>query len=329
MPLSNGAKLAIAAAVGIGIFAVARGASAAPPKQRPPYLLPIKVPGNDRTWDDFDDAICFCSQAGETDSVRLVNCSLARVYPEVSWPAQPNDHVSVMRTWQAVGARVADFVAAIERGENPCAVVPETPDEPDEPETPETPDEPETPDTPDAPPTIDPFVTGHAGGFKYIVAGSNPSAWAQQAGGFAAAQTGNIRQLLECAAGSVFNLLFVGRKWNADEYGRHSYGGKFYDINFGWLPRHMNIAALYASDGATRLQRNVGWDSGNIVNGNFRSYFTPWIPQALFVGGVVSCRGADIFAPERNPPAEVLARLGWPGGLAELRTAFLNSPLAP
>lgn len=288
-----------------------------PDPTRPAYTTPIPIPGEGIAWDDVDAAMCLAfASVGAANAQALLDDVLARVWPQVPWPRRPGDHTSVTRVQMLVGGRVSAFVNRVESGQLVCQAEP--------PEGPPPP-----PPPPAGPPSIDPYVTGHAGGFKYVVAGSNPSLWSQQAGGFAAAETSKIRALLECAAGSAFNLLFVGRKWNVDNYGRHSFGGKFYDINFGWLKRHMNVPALYAMDGATRLARNVGWDSGNLVNADFQNYFTPWIPQALFVGGIVTCKGVDIFAPERNPPPEVLAKLGWPGGIAELKASFLNSPLAP
>lgn len=285
------------------------GGKAAP--HRPRYGGKIDVPGNGVPWTAIDEAICLCDEAGESDAVELVQCALQRVYPDVPWPAQPGDHVSVIRTWQAVGARVAAFVVDKANGEDPCAMVPAI--------DPVGPGGEEPPKPPGGNP-FGPYVTGKPGGFASIVKGSNPTAWAAKIYNIPTNKPGDINRALGCAATVGFNLVFWSTPHNESEYGRGKYLNTYYDINRAWAPSNQSV--LRAAAEGVKLHRQFGWNGGASVNGNGGgAYGTPWAPPVTKVGGIVSCNvGSGPWDPARNPPPEALALLGWT--LAELQAVW-------
>lgn len=273
-------------------------------KPRPPYRTIIKVPGNDVPWNTMDDAICYCFEAGETESAALVRCALARVYPDVPWPAQPLDHVSVLRTWQATGNRVAEFLKKVDAGEDPCADVPDNPPPPGN------------------EPTIPGLFTDKPGGLLTIVHSSpatgNPSYAVQTVYAIPQA-TSNVGRALVAIANSGFNLLFYSRRRNLNQYGSALVGGKSYDIGPAWFP--WNNSVRRAADEHRKLARQVGWSGNSHAAGGDGSYGNPFMPPMhRAVGGVLVQDNTDPWAPENNPPASALAELGWT--LPEMRTAW-------
>ena len=55
---------------------------------RPPFDQPIAVPGQDIPFENVDAALCLCWQAGEHQRTGLASCVLARLWPDVPWPAR-------------------------------------------------------------------------------------------------------------------------------------------------------------------------------------------------------------------------------------------------
>lgn len=308
MALSKGGAVAAAAAAGLGIWLLTSSASAS---TRPPYKKRIPVPGNDGPWDPIDEAICQCFQAGEVESAGLVRCTLGRVYPEVPWPAQPNDDVSVMRTWQAVGFRVANFLKDVADGKDPCAIV-------------------EPPDPTDPDPTFsfgDLFDDGSPEHFARIVyqgQNNNPARTVERAYGIAPA-TANVGRALVCMANVGFNLMFYSRKRNPGTYGstmvRTGSGAlRAYDIGDAWNPWHNRVRD--AGENNVKLARGVGWSGTNPVASD-HAYGSPWMPPTKVSpdSGTLFCVAQDPWAPEVNPPAAALAQLGWT--LAEMKAKWL------
>ncbi len=297
-----GALAKILGITGVGAIAYFAFGGESKAKPRGPYTEVIKVPGNDVPWSTMDDAICFCFEAGETESAALVACALRRVYPDVPWPAQAGDHVSVMRTWQATGARVAAFVTAVAAGDNPCADVPEGP-------------------TPGGN-VVDDLFTDKPGGFVRLVHSSkqtgNPSYTVQYVYGIPQA-TANVGRALVAIANSGFNLLFYSRRRNLNQYGSALVRGKSYDIGPAWFP--WNNSVRRAADTGTKLHRQVGWSGGGAAAGGENVYGSPFMPPlSTTAQGVLVQTTPDPWDPANNPPAAALEKLGW--SLDEMRTAW-------
>ena len=327
MAMNSGAKLLLAAGAGLGALLLFSGSSsAAAPVPRGPWLSPIDEPANEAPpYNTLDEAICQCHAAGVRDSAELVSCALRRVYPDVPWPAQDGDHVSVMRTWQATGLRVAQFLTAVANGENPCAVV-------DGPVGPGG----EEPPSDNVVDNLDPWIDDGQNSFGRIVAGSNPSRLAARMYGIPNGDTANLRRALAYVATTGFNLVFYGIPHAGNDYGRGQLNRangqvRYYDIGNAWRPLNMDPAVAVTS--GEKLRRQIAWTAGNsgipgVAPGSPRVYGKPWYPEASQLGGIFTAAYQSPWAPQRNPPIEVLRALGWPGGVDELRTAWENSPNA-
>jgi hypothetical protein len=286
---------AVAGALVLAAFGLGGGKAGG----RKPYLKPIDVPGNDTPWDPFDDAICLCWEAGEKEGAALVDCALARVYPDVQWPALPIDHPSVMRTWQATGARVAEF---LKDPETFCKAAPPPPPGDDI----ATPSE------------VADLIKAQPAHFLPITKSGplrNPSFAAQHVYG---ATGSNVPRGVRAFAASGFNLLFCSRKKPASAY-TFEYNGHHYDIGPAWMPWNDRIVTSATSK--TKLHRKVNWSGTSNVAGSEHAYFTPWAPPLDDVGGVLTLRSTDPWDPINNPPERVLRALGWT--LDEMRTAWL------
>lgn len=269
------------------LFAISGSSSA---RERPGRAIrngPIDPPGGDNGWAAVDEALCLCFEVG-TPAAQLSRCVFERLYPEVVFPLTPgSDHPSVGVAWSRVRMRAASFLLAVQRGENPCGLPAPVP-------------------APEQPPEIDnPFSDGaEVGRFARIVAGSNPTRVVRSAMGFAA-NDARINAALRCIAGTGWNLYFYSRRHNADAYGRVRVGARYYDIGPAWLPGNRDIRVAW--ENGTRPIRNVSWSGVPVSAG---VYGSPWVPDMTLSNGVLVCPGDDPWDPRRNPPAEVLARLG-------------------
>ena len=311
--MTTGGKIVLTGlALGAGALALGGGSKT---KKRPAYKKKIPTVPNDVPWTAVDEAICQCWNAGDHESVKLVNCSLARIWPEVPWPHQPGDSVSVLRVWQAVGARVATFMVAQEKfangeGDDPCAIV-------------------EPPPPP--PPGEDIDITDYFGDaprrFVSISQTHNqdPSHAVANAYGLAITDA-NVGRALVCMSNVGINLLLYSRKQNAGHYGSASVATKSgdrknYDIGDAWFPWHNRVQT--AATTGQKLHRQVGWSGNSKPAGGDHAFGSPWMPPTTMTPqGILVCTNADPWAPENNPPAEVLAKLGWT--LDEMKTAWLN-----
>lgn len=277
-------------------------------KVRPPWTKPIDVPGNDRPWGPIDDAICLCYEAGETEQARLTACTLARVYPNIGWPPIERDHVSVKRTAQAVAARVTAHLALVADGKDPCADVPAPP------EGPATPAEISTLIR-DAPASFLPITQAH---------NQNPSFAARNVYGLGP-NDANVGRALVAMANVGYNLLLYSRRANAGTYGSARVvgaqgGARDYDIGPAWFP--WNARILDAATKHERLRRWVNWSGTSKADDGDGAYGAPWMPPLVRTpAGVLVQANTDPWAEENNPPARVLAALGWT--LDEIRTAWL------
>lgn len=309
--MTTGGKIVTGLVVGGGIYLAVSSSSSASPGKRKPYRIKIPTVPNDIPWSTVDEAICQCFQAGEQESVALVSCTLKRIWPEVPWPHRPGDHLSVLRVWQAVGARVATFIALPEdQRAAACAEVPPPKDEP--------------PPAEDV--VIGDWFKDEPGHFARVTqtGNNNPSRTVQRIYGFATTNANNGRVVV-CNANSGFNLLFYSRKANAGTFGSASVvtasGDRHnYDIGPAWLPWNDRVetAALQGS----KLARKIGWNGTGPVTGSAKAFGSPWmVPITMTQGGIAICTNADPWAAENNPPAEVLAKLGW--SLAEMKAAWL------
>ena len=295
----------ILAGLGIGGLALAFSGSAGASGPRPPYKKQIHKPGSPSVpWEDVNEAICACYEAGEVEGVALVQCSLKRIYPEVPWPAQPGDHESVTATWQAFGLRVSLFMNALQKGEDPCGELEPGKDGP----IVEPPPPPEIG-------TLDPWTDNGPGSFGIVTNGTNPTLGVRRIYSIASTATGLIRAALACKVTTGFNTFFVGRPRTGNDYGRGRMpNGKWYDTGLAFNPQ--NDSPQFALerrklDTDDRLRRWIGWTTGNAVNGNPGHYFREWYPPMNLVGNTLVCTYSDPWDPRRNPPTEVLAALGW------------------
>ncbi len=304
-------KVLVTGLVGGGIYLFASSSSAKSPEKRKAFKKSIPTVPNDIPWKDVDEAICQCYAAGEHESVALVNCTLKRLWPDVPWPHQPGDHLTVLRVWQAVGARVATFMALPEDGKiKACEEI----------------EEPPPPPPPGGEIDFDDFVTNKPGGFAVITqtGNNNPTRTVTLVYGYPANAANNGRVLL-CMAACGFNLLFYSRPRNAGSYGAASIvtasgDRRNYDIGPAWMPWNDRVAV--AAETGQKLLRRTGWNASGPVEGSARAFGTPWMPPVTAtMGGIVVCRNADPWAPEINPPAEALAKLGWT--LPEMKAAWL------
>lgn len=302
-----------AGAVGLGLFGVWSlfGDDAPTTTERPPYTQPVPLPGTPALpWDPtVDAALCLAfDSVGAADAAALLNDLARRLYPDVpSWPPVGADHPTVRQAYTALGTRVSVFVNMVKNGQTVCQGAP--------------PPEPEGEDEVD----IEALFTGKPGGFALIAAGSNPTSVIASAYGIPAAQTGKIRNALGCVATVGYNMVFVGRKQPGDDYGRGKVDGAWYDANWAFLPRN-DDPRIAAAEGR-KMTRWIGWTTGNAVDGNPGRYFPLWLPPMLAVANTLTCSNAtDAFHPSRNPPASVLAKVGWT--LDELHTVYKQSPIA-
>ena len=320
MALSNGAKVLIATAVAGGVFLATRSAGAS---SRPPWTDPVRPPANEvpTPYATLDEAICQCFQAEVRESAALVSCALRRVYPDVPWPAQPGDHETVMRAWQAAGVRVAQFLTAVANGENPCAVV-------DDPVGPGGEEPPPPPD--DTITTLDPWLDNGVNSFAVIRAnnGDNPSSMAARMYGIPQGNGGLIDRAIRYVATTGFNLLFVGVPYQASAYGRGRVPstGLYYSMGEAFRPVNMDPVDALAS--GEKLRRQIAWRAnanGNVgvAAGSPRRYFKPWYPEANQLGGQFQPAYQDPWDSRRNPPANVLAALGWT--LEEMENTWKNA----
>lgn len=279
--------------------------------KRKPAKDPIKVPGNDVPWDDYDEAICHCWEAGEHDSVALVNCALSRIHPEIDWPAQPTDHVTVMRTWQAVGNRVAGFAEkqarfAAGQGPDPCAPGGPPPPPPPPPAGPKA--------TPaevaalfrDAPESFVSITQHH---------NSNPSDSVVNAYKVPA-NSANVGRIVVARAMVGYNLAYYSRRSgiSAATFGAARItGGKgqahYYTIGPAWLA--MNDRMLDKVTLGEAFKRKIGWGGTTVVGGSQRVFGAPWNPPINYTPqGIAVPVTTDPWDPRINPPDSVLRAMG-------------------
>lgn len=265
-----------------GVFLIASSSGASP--SRPPFRDPIPVPPNDVGWDAIDEALCLCWEADQPRAT-TVACVLARVYPEVPWPAVMGDHPSVFAVQQQVGIRVVQFQRAIDRGEQPCRIV--------------------DPVEPPPPPQIDdPFSdTPRRGKLNVIRQGGNPTQLIRAVYGLSA---GEVLPAFHSMNRVGFNLYYYSRP-HVGAYAA-TVGARAYDIGPAWLPANADMRAAFAN--GERPLRQVSWSGAKLHAG---AYGSPWLPAEINPVG-------DPWEPSRNPPAEVLEQLGL--DLASMRTAW-------
>lgn len=298
------------------------GGSSSSDGPRKPAKDPIKVPGNDEPWDTYDEAICHCWEAGEHDSVALVNCALSRVHPEIDWPAQPTDHTTVMRTWQAVGNRVHGFLAAqaafaAGNGPDPCASGGPPPPPPPPPAGPKA--------TPaevaalfrDAPESFISITQTH----NNNLANSIVNAYGVPA------NSANIGRIAVAHAMVGYNLAYYSRRSGIDAgtYGAARItGGKgqahYYTIGPAWLA--MNDRMLDKVTAEQPFQRKIGWGGTTVVAGSQRVFGAPWHPPITMTPqGIAVPVTVDPWDPRINPPDNVLRAMGTT--LPALRASWL------
>lgn len=311
--MTNAGKAVVFGGIGLGIYAFSSGSGKKTNGTRPRWRTQIPTVPNDVPWATVDEAICQCYQAGETESVELVNCVLLRIWPDVPWPHRAGDHLSVLRVWQAVGARVATFIALPEAERAAaCAEVPPPPppggDEDDEVQIIDW--------FGDAPSKFTTITQQH---------NQNPSRAVENAYGLPM-NGPNTGRALVCMANSGFNLLFYSRWRNAGAFGSASVvtrsgDRKNVDIGPAWFP--WNNRVITAATTGAKLRRQVGWGGSGPVAGGDRAYGSPWKPPTVMTPqGILVCTNADPWSAENNPPPEVLAKLGW--GLDEMKQVWLN-----
>lgn len=320
MPLPLLVKAIIVGGGAFGLYELFGSSSSTPSPSRPPFTLPVRMPGGALLpWDTVDKTLCLSFDAvGIGDPAALLNDLAHRLYPAVpSFPPVVGDHESVTQAYAALGGRVSDFVNAVKMGKLVC--VPEQPDNGGDEGDDEGGNE-----VPDVDLPIESYFTGKPGGFVAIAQGDNPTSVIAKAYGIPASQTGAIRIAIGCVATVGYNIVFAGHKREGNDYGRGRTDGAWYDINWAFLPR--NDDPRIAAAQGRKLTRWIGWTSGNEVEGSPGKFFPLWLPPlASLEGGGVACAPLGTFNPERNPPANVLAKLGWT--LDELRAVYLNSPL--
>ncbi len=271
---------------------------------RGPYTIEVVAPGSTTLpWSVVDDTLCLSFDAvGAADSRALLDDLWSRLYPGVPSPPIAGDHPSVGDAYKSLGGRVSEFVNRVNSGETVCeepgggAVV-----ELD---------------------NIATLFTGKPGGFAAIKQGDNPTKLVAAAYGIPSGETGNIRKALACVATVGYNLMFTGVPRSGDDYGRGKTDGRWYDVNYAFLPRHADPRIVAAS--GEKMKRWVGWGSGSAVSGNPGKFFPLWIPPMLEVANTMVCTPSGTWNPDRNPPAAALAKLGWT--LAEMETAWKASP---
>jgi hypothetical protein len=283
---------------------------------RPPYTAEVRRPGGALLpWSTVDDALCLSFDAvGAADALALQRDLWGRLFPSVPQPPVPGDHPSVGQAYELLVGRVSSFVNAVQSGEPVCV------DEPPPPPPPPT----------DGPIDWDELFADAPNHFVAVRDNDNLTRIVQRVYGIAANETLRTRQAIGCVATVGYNLLFVGRRQPGNDYGRGQTDGAWYDVNWAMLPRNADpriVAALRAGgDENARMRRWIGWESGAAVSGNPGRFFPLWMPPTLQVANAVVCSPSGTWNPARNPPADVLAALGWT--LEEMRDAWLASPLA-
>ena len=256
--------------------------------KRPPYKLPIPVPGKDAPWDDVDAALCLCAEA-DTPEADVPLCALARVYPEVPWPAQPGDDPSVLATEQAVRDRWA----------NTDGLCIEQPD-PD----------PQDPDDPG--PIEDPVVPsigryeGQGGGYFWPVqAGDNLITVVRKVWGLPSGHRAT-QALCEMVTRSLANLSRYSRRENEPSFGYQRIDGQWYSVAPVFYQR--NAASSFLESGRWP-QRTVSLSGSSTGDGS--SYGQLWLPKAELVGTQPVLAGG--VTPDELPPDDVrlLPSLQW------------------
>jgi hypothetical protein len=312
MPLPLLVKGAIALGGAFGLYELFGSSSTpAPAGPRPPYTSDVPPPGGAiLTWDKVDATLCLAfDNVGASDAAALLNDLAHRLYPDVpSWPPIAGDSESLRAAYVALGGRVSTFVNMVKNGEKICQGEP-----------------PAEPGGDEAEVVVDDYFTGKPGGFVDIKQGDNPTSVVAAAYGIPQSQTGAIRIVLACVATVGYNLVFVGHERDGDNYGRGKTDGAWYDVNWAFLPRNDDprIAAVQGR----KMTRWVGWKSGNLVPGGPDKFFPLWLPPiAQLEGGGVACAPLGTWNAARNPPAAVLAKIGWT--LDDLKKVWLASGIA-
>lgn len=283
-------------------------------KGRARFTTPIPSPGQGMPWTAVDEAMCLCWEAGERERGKLAGCVLARLWPDVPWPAMRGDHETVMLTSNLVHDRAGSFIQAIDAGQFPCAEMPPEPEHEDI----IIPGEVEPTDPANDP--SHPFfwlkTDGRPASFRDVKQGDNPTLVARSVFDFGQGhpQTVNV---LRCIAGTGWNLFLYSRTRDAGTFGAVKVGSKWYDIGPAYLPRNDDAIAAFAN--LVAPVRTVNRQGGKAGNGT--TWGTPWIPDMTLVQDTVVCPdGTDPWAPSRNPPPQVLERLGLT--LAAMRQAW-------
>jgi hypothetical protein len=313
--------LAVTGLVIGGIAFAMSGDDDAPSGPRDPWTDPVVPPQTPEEIAALRQVLCTCFRGGATELDALTVCALKQVYAEVPWPAQAGDHPSLASVTNTVRLTAADLLkqptAAARDAWCGTTVDPPPPDGP-------TPDEPtDVPDTPEArADLIRTFTTGKEGGFTQPVGGQTLTGLVEKAYAIPSTPVQRVRAVLRCQVLSVWNLLMFGVPESGNDYGHAQYNGRWYSLKAVMLPRNEDVIARVLAN--AKVRRTVGWSDADATGAGFR-YGLVWNRHVARSGGVISC-DSDIFAPENNPPADVLAAMGWT--LEGLKQAFLESPLA-
>jgi hypothetical protein len=286
--------------------------SSTPAGPRGPYTTDVPIPPNGITWEQVDAAMCLAYEAGANTGQELIAGVLSRLWPDVPWPAQVGDAHSVRTVQDLVGGRASQFVQRVQAGQPVCGGI-------------EPPPPPPTADVTD----ITPWVTGEAGAFsKTLHTGSNPTLVVRAAYGLGASEGGRINSALSCMVTTGFNLLFYSRPRDGADYGRaqlpamDGHPAKYYDIGMAWDPANQDVQSAALTK--TKLLRQISWSGAALKN---LSRGLPWLPPMTRSGNALVCSAGGTWDAARNPPPEVLAALGWPGGIAEMKAAWDTRPM--
>jgi hypothetical protein len=178
---------------------------------------------------------------------------------------------------------------------------------------------------PAEPTDIEPFYGDGPGKLVRITQAhnANPSAAVRNAYNLSATDA-NVGRVLVAMAATGYNLLFYSRKRKSTDYGAARVtlangSQQYYDIGPAWDP--WNDRVLQAAQSGTKLLRRINWNGTHAVPTSERAYGSPWMPVMQNLNGILVRANADPWAPANNPPAEVLAALGWT--LDAMKTAWL------
>lgn len=300
----------IVGGVALGLAAFAGGGSSVNP------YGPVPLPGSPQLpWAEIDGRICEIYDGGVKGGDAIMPELWRRTYPGRPYPPrQGTAHLTQIAALASMSARLSTILQRVPVcGDAPIG-------EPDDGED----DEPtDTPDTPEGrAELINSWTTGKENGFSQIAGGQTLTTIVRTAYNLPASPVQRVRAALRCQVLSVYNLVFFGLPESGNDYGHAQYNGRWYSLRLAVLPRNEDVIARVLA--GEKVRRTAGWVNGTATDAGHR-LARVWNKTVARSGQTLSCND-DIFAPENNPPAEVLAAMGWT--LDELREAFLASPLA-